>query len=148
MFLAVYTGNLKSVKVLTEHGASLDTSTYDGVTPLYMAAQQGYLEIVVLIEHDKSITNDIATPLFIAVQQGHLDIVKILIEHGASIDKASNGTTPLFIAALSGHLEIVKVLLEHGASIDKFPSDGTPLFIATHEEHLEEVILFCFSYFC
>jgi ankyrin repeat protein len=39
-----------------------------------------------------------------------LEIVKVLIEHGAQIDKASNdGETPFLIAATYGFNEVVKV---------------------------------------
>jgi ankyrin repeat protein len=49
------------VKVLIEHGASTDKPT----------------------------TYDRITPLFIAALKGHLEIVKVLIEHGVSIDQMS-----------------------------------------------------------
>jgi uncharacterized protein len=57
--LAAHKGYLEIVKVLIEHGASVDGSrTNDGITPLLIAAQEGHLEIMkVLIEHDASADN-------------------------------------------------------------------------------------------
>jgi ankyrin repeat protein len=82
--------------------------------------------------------------MFETVQTGHLEIVKVLIKHGADVDKPKTdvGATPLLIAAQKGHLEIVKVLLENGANIDKSTDDGiAPLFIAVQEGYLEIVQL-------
>ena len=39
--------------------------------------------------------NDGATPLFIASQNGHVDVVSVLLEQGADIDKARNDGAPL-----------------------------------------------------
>jgi ankyrin repeat protein len=56
--------------VLVEHGASIDKAGTDGMTPLYIAAQAGYL-----------------------------DIVKMLLDYGAAIDKSTeDGESPLFVA--------------------------------------------------
>jgi ankyrin repeat protein len=60
--------------------------------------------------------------------------VKVLVEHGALIDKARkcDGTSPLFMATQNGHLEIVKVLINHGAVIDKSTTDdGTTHYGST-----------------
>ena len=81
------------------------------------------------------------TPLFIAAQKGYEQIVQILLEKGkANVDLANkvifvvcffffffslshfsnfffnvkNGVTPLFIAAFKGHEQIVEILLEKG----------------------------------
>jgi ankyrin len=57
-----------------------------------------------------------ATPLFMASQEGHLEITRLLLEHGAAIYQAtSNGATPLSVARHGGHSRIVQLLQEHGA---------------------------------
>jgi ankyrin repeat protein len=49
--------------------------------------------------------------LYIASLKGHVDTVRLLLEKGASIDKADNdGATPLMIARMKDHSEIVHLL--------------------------------------
>ena len=53
------------------------------------------------------------TPLYIACQEGHLDVARLLLETGAAVNQAHvSGATPLFIACIEGHLEIARLLLE------------------------------------
>ena len=76
--------------------------------------------------------NDGWTPLYSAANKGYLEIVKLLIENGADINKSNNdGWTPLYSAADKGHLEVVKLLIENGADINKSNNNGwfTLLFI-------------------
>ena len=55
--------------------------------------------------------NDGATPLYIACQEGHLEVARLLAEKGGDMDKAmNNGATPLFIACRNGHLKVVRLL--------------------------------------
>jgi ankyrin repeat protein len=51
------------------------------------------------------------TPLHVAAQFGQLETVKLLLEHGAEVDKhiTYNGSTPLSMAAKNGHLDFVRV---------------------------------------
>jgi ankyrin repeat protein len=58
--------------MLAEHGALIDKSTTNGITPLVVAAQKGYLEIV-----------------------------KVLVEHGASIDKSTSFFCVLLLCVFS-----------------------------------------------
>jgi ankyrin repeat protein len=69
--------------------------------------------------------------------------VRLLLEKGASIDKAKdNGATPLLMASQKGHVDTVRLLLEKGASIDKAWNNGTtPLTIARKKGHSEIVHL-------
>lgn len=53
-----------------------------------------------------------ATPLFIASQEGHIEIVKTLLNAGANLELSGDGVTPLIIAADQGHLLVVKELLK------------------------------------
>ena len=118
-----------------------------GKTALFMAAQNGHLEVVrLLIEAgaDKAAAHSTgATAVFIAAQNGHLEVVRLLIEAGADKDAVkNNGGTALQIAAHNGHLEVVRFLLEAGADKDAARTDGaTALFMAYQNGHVEVVQL-------
>jgi hypothetical protein len=57
------------------------------------------------------------TPLHLAASNGYVDIVKLLLEadFNVNIVTASSLETPLHLAAKAGHEEIVRCLLRHGA---------------------------------
>lgn len=56
------------------------------------------------------------TPLHQAVLDGNLMAVRLLIEHGADINKQdADSWTPLHAACAEGHAGIIRLLLQHGA---------------------------------
>lgn len=62
---------------------------------------------------------DRATPLFIAAQNGYYNIIVYLLAHGAEPDvRRIDYATPLWIAAQMGHAHIVSILLKSGAFVD------------------------------
>ena len=77
---------------------------YDGVTPLFIACQEGRLEVVnVLIAAGVDLNlcrhNDLTTSLMVSVRQGHLEIVHALLTAGVDprlVDAA--GHSALFVA--------------------------------------------------
>ena len=89
-----------------------------GSTPLYIASQQGHLEVVealimLIISEDGSIDqakNNGVTPLFVASQNGHLGVVKTLVESHANIHLNVDGQTALSLAKKLGYIDIVKYL--------------------------------------
>jgi ankyrin repeat protein len=59
------------------------------------------------------------TPLHISAQLGNLEATKILVERGASLNKASKyGVTPLLLARLNGKEEFILYLRELGFDIN------------------------------
>ena len=92
------------MKFLLDHQAQVDLALDTQATPLYVACQNGHLQVAEVLlafgAHPNSQTNDLATPLFIAAQMGHFRIVQKLLEFNGDI-KLANRTeaTPLFIAA-------------------------------------------------
>ena len=63
---------------------------------------------------------DGATPLYSAMQHGHTATIRILLKHGADVNKAKNdGVAPIMGAVCLKHSDIVKLLLEHQADVYK-----------------------------
>jgi ankyrin repeat protein len=53
------------------------------------------------------------TPLFIASQYGYKDVVEFLVDNGADVNKMNNdGKTPLMVASQNQHKDVVEVLVK------------------------------------
>ena len=91
-----------------------------------MAAQ---VEVVrVLVTELQSQPSSGSTPLFVAAQEGHLEVVLLLVtELGTKVNQTvKDGATPLFAAVQYGHLEVVRAKL--GAEVDlAMENSATPL---------------------
>ena len=111
------------------------------VTPLWLAAVSGQLEIVkILIQNGaniNSVSNSGSTPVRSACFMSHLEIVKLLVENKADIQMTSNfGGTCLINSVQSA--ELCKFLLEKGASINVQDfQNKTALHCAIKENHIE-----------
>ncbi|KAF1318787.1 Tkl protein kinase, partial [Globisporangium splendens] len=141
---ATANGHSESVKLLLSRQASgglcapslLDAVDDEGVTPLYVAARNGFIDIVELLlvqgAHVDFCDADGETPLYVAAYNGFLDVVVKLLNYGANVNMSdADGVTPLSVACGNGHLGIVQVLLERGANAEIGDTDGdTPLLVA------------------
>ena len=122
-------------------------------TPLWYAANcgQAYTARRLLegtadwrgVEVDRATTDDGTTPLRQAAFQRFPEVVKVLLQHGADVDKASlDGDTPLHCASQVGSVEVAEVLLECRADVNKTNMKReTPLDFAAHFGHLAVVRL-------
>lgn len=117
-------GDIDSIKNLlesrTEFYLDIDTKGLDDWTPLHMAANEGYVDIIhLLLDHAANIeasTKLGRTPLMIAVQQNQAECAKALLQRGAKInaqDKDCN--TALHMASYQGNLKLIELLLESKA---------------------------------
>eukprot|EP01048_Picozoa_sp_COSAG05_P011513 COSAG05_NODE_1087_length_5921_cov_15.803332_1_plen_1334_part_10 len=107
------------VRLLADSAAKLNLSEpQTGMTPLVVAAKQGYVKIVSLlldygVELDGADSNGV-TALQSACSQGRFDIVGMLLESGASCDKVTNaGDTALMTAIKANFQDIVSRLIRH-----------------------------------
>ncbi|ARF02847.1 SWPV1-288 [Shearwaterpox virus] len=76
------------------------------------------------------------SPLVVASKIGNEEIAKILILHGAGVNKKCeiSGYTPLHVAVTYGNIKVVKLLLENGANPNSFDNEQlTPLHIAINK---------------
>ena len=139
--------DIKRAQELIDNNGNLNEVNVYGETPLYIACEEGNIELVRLLVDAGADLNKAngygATPLYIACNFGHLEVVRLLVDAGADKNDARNGgATPLWIASYMGRIEIVRLLVEAGADVDKADRYGeTPLYIASQKGHIEVVRL-------
>jgi hypothetical protein len=118
LLAATRKGDLAQVKALLDKGASVNSKTPYGQTPLFFACDRGYTEIVKLLVDrgaDVNVEDTFyhATPMSWAARKNHNAIVLLLLDHGAK-----SPAMVLMIGAQTGNLEFVKMGLAKGP-IDK-----------------------------
>jgi ankyrin repeat protein len=106
VFAAAATGRTDDLRRLLSTAGSVSPYSYDGWTPLHLAA------------------------FF-----GHLDAAQLLIDAGAEVNAVSHNSltnTPLHAATAGKHSDVALLLLGHGGRADSVDAGGyTPLQIAT-----------------
>jgi ankyrin repeat protein len=114
-------------------------TTMGGFAPLHYAAREGSLAATVALLEKGANVNEVtqseqSTPLVLAIANGHLDVARVLVEHGADVNKANvMGVTPLYATIdvawvpyewspepivaqeKTNYLDLMKLLLDHGA---------------------------------
>ncbi|TMW68079.1 hypothetical protein Poli38472_007751 [Pythium oligandrum] len=61
------------------------------------------------------------TPLCIAAREGYYDCVKVLLDHGAKVDLGNKlKKTPLIFAVKNGHTRVAALLVNHGANVNAY----------------------------
>ena len=122
----------------------------DGATPLIIASQEGYKEIVeYLLGAGANVNGANATlgtvPLGYAIMSDeagtaqHDSIVHTLLDAGANVNAVTKGgSTPLMVAAEEGKDNIVRALLDKGANVNATTTEGeSPLMLAEKGDHKE-----------
>ncbi|KAL5393337.1 hypothetical protein DPSP01_000160 [Paraphaeosphaeria sporulosa] len=120
--VATQSNFVRIVKLLVDAGVDVNFRSEQGETALHVASRFGHEESAKALLAGSALHKaevDIPektfgwTPLFIACVDGHASMVRLLIEHGADLDRAdSDGWTAREHAALRGHMDIIKVLEE------------------------------------
>jgi ankyrin repeat protein len=130
--MAVELDEVDLVQILVEElGADVDRPGEGNSTPLFLAAFQGKLDIVLclagLVSDINQQTDTGGTALFAAAERGHLDVVRCLIEeHGADFSqRLADGASLLLVTAQGGHMSLIQWLLVEGhASITESNNYG------------------------
>ena len=94
----------------------MQTPVCQGWTPMIIASQEGYTNVVeLLLKHEiqPNITNTIngITSLILACQNGHHDTAELLLSNGADPNiQASNGVAAIHQACYNGHYTVTELL--------------------------------------
>lgn len=112
-----------------------------GPPPLMMAAMAGDADSVEELlangaDVDGSVPGTNWTALHAAAGDGRTAVARVLLEHGADVNRQSdNGNTPLHLAVRWERYETAELLLARGADVTITNEDGrTPRALATTEE--------------
>ncbi len=139
--------NDQLTELLRSDQTLVDGYSFDGWTPLHLAAHFGSLAVIrTLLSNGAShrAVSDISNgnqPLQAAAAGRQGDAAGLLLEVGADVDAPSEvGFTALLSAAANGDVELTRILLEAGAKVDVKALGGkTPLELAIGAGH-EEVV--------
>ncbi|KAL8803982.1 MAG: hypothetical protein Q9182_002854 [Xanthomendoza sp. 2 TL-2023] len=143
---AVNYGHYGIVKILLDHGATVDLPT-SGWTPLHRATEAGYLSIMrLLLDRDANI--EAKSPLEYKAPMSDRARLKAIANNEPDLDinttseAPDQGWTPLLRAAYKGDEPAVRLLLDHSAAIDaRSPTEATPLMVACENLHFATVDL-------
>lgn len=126
-------GDTAKLLAFLKIGTDVNTTNWDGVSPLMYAAQNGHLECVkILIDKGADVNAkpysqiDALTGACIA---GHVMVADTLILNGANVDSRNNdGMTPLMWAAAYNYDLLADMLIFYGAKVNTADVYGnTPL---------------------
>jgi len=154
IFTAAALGRVDAAEArLQEDPTSVRQESYDGWTPLHLAAFFGHPAALTLLLQRGADLNAISgngirnTALHAAVAGGRVEAALALIEAGAGVNAPDGGGhTPLHIAAEGGYLPIVESLLQHGADPHAVDAeDRTPLARAAARNHAAVIDLITLS---
>jgi ankyrin repeat protein len=119
---AAYRDDLAAADALIKAGTDVNAATDLGVTPVWVASQNGSEAMVhKLLAAGADPNRPLLvgeTPLMVAARGGYPEVVELLVAKGANVNaKGARSQTALMWAAAEKHPDVVKVLLAHGADV-------------------------------
>ncbi len=128
---AAQNNDCSTIKKLLSYGADINTTNSEGVTALMLAIGNRYTDAIQCLLSNPDIAinqqdNTGMTALMLAAVINNCRIIRILLAHGADINKANfKGQTALILAVLRGNTNAVKRLLSNpNLAIDQQDNKG------------------------
>ncbi|CAM9785150.1 unnamed protein product [Discosporangium mesarthrocarpum] len=128
---------MASAWLLGPGGVPADSRDKQGCTPLIIAAQYGFVELVVFLSthggDSRAVDISADSALHWAAYKGHVQVLVMLLKMGLDVEERDAfGQTPLHLASLRGNLEAVEYLvLEANANVEVVDKSGkSPLDLA------------------
>ena len=158
MHIAAMNNNVDLLSKLYKQGANIHAQDRDGVTPLFIAAEYGFIDAVNILcfglyenpdFSDVGIlemkrTTDNMTPLFIAAERGHSFVVTKLCCFLAKTNVTNiEGSSALLLASINNHTKVCKTLLDLGADVNVRNILGyNPILVASRNGNTKLVQLY------
>lgn len=128
---AIWAGDIATLRKMKMGGVDIEFIHKErSLSSLVKAAQLGRTQVVRFLVGEGVAVDpeDVSgmTPLYFACDNDNIETVGVLLEAGASVDKARTNDryTPLMVAAHHDHSDVVRLLLRHGANITLRNSDN------------------------
>jgi hypothetical protein len=119
LIIATINGQLNAVLLLIQHAANLNLHDGGQYTALHWAAFYCHTQIInALLQAGADINAQQScgeTPLALAVTRNHLEAAKLLLEHKADPNVASEDGLPLNFALRFKNAPMIDLLMSHGA---------------------------------
>ncbi|MFC2138194.1 ankyrin repeat domain-containing protein [Bacteroidota bacterium] len=145
LMLAAEAGDSTRIIELLDSGAYVDASTYEGITPLMYACENGhYLTAKILILNGADVNaepSNSLSPLFCTSRIGNWKIGELLIQNGAEVDKEDWWeATPLLYASAYDNFYTTDMLLYYNANIEHQDYEGTNALMAAVKYNCYDIV--------
>lgn len=123
----------------------INSHSYLNRTPLMLASEEGYAEIVTLLLEQKNCIPLEANyygriALHYAAQQNHFECVKKLCEYGGLDRQDHDGNTPIYLASLTNQVQIIDYLIKKGANTLIKNEKGFVPFLIIYQKNIQNKI--------